>query len=202
MFLTYLLFIILVVIERSLIFAGLDHIRKKGFNNKNILVIGNDDIARRVKKSFKQHPEYGYSFTRNISEELLGDMTKQVLFDQIIDTKVSEVFICCKALDQSFLKSLVDFGDQNTIKIKFVPDLMLENSNATIINYGNFPVIQLSNAIELSFKIVVFKRCFDILFSLVVMISGLPLFVLLMIATKLTSRGACILRAGKNREEQ
>jgi exopolysaccharide biosynthesis polyprenyl glycosylphosphotransferase len=189
MLFTYLLFFILIVVERSLIFAGLDYIRKKGFNIKHILIIGNEDIARRVKSSFEKQPEYGYNFVGNITEESLSKMTRQMLFDKIIKTEVKEVFICYRALDQSLLKSIVDFGDQNAIKIKFVSDLVLENSSATIINYKSFPVIQLSNSVELSLKIVVFKRCFDILFSLFVMIPGLPVFILLMIITKLTSKG-------------
>lgn len=189
MFFTYLLFFTLIVIERSLIFAGLDYIRKKGFNIKHILIIGNEDIAHRVKKSFEKQPEYGYNFVGNITEESLGKMTRQMLFDKIIETEVKEVFICYRALDQSLLKSIVDFGDQNAIKIKFVSDLVLENSSATIINYKSFPVIQLSNSVELSLKIIVFKRCFDILFSLFVMVPGFPVFVLLIIITKLTSKG-------------
>ncbi|TEW65085.1 sugar transferase [Mucilaginibacter phyllosphaerae] len=201
MLFTYMLFVALIVIERSFIFTVLDYIRKKGFNNKQILVIGNDDVARRMEKSFMKHPEYGYNFTKNLSEEALANFTKQGLFDHILETNVSEIFICYTALDQDFLKSLVDFGDQNSIKIKFVPDLLLENSKATIINYGNLPVIQLSGGMELSFKIVVFKRCFDVLFSLAVMIPGLPVFVLLTLITKLTSKGPVFYaqeRIGKN----
>lgn len=203
MFITYLLFFMLIVVERSLIFAGLDYIRKKGFNIKHILVIGNEDIARRVTNSFKKHPEYGYNFVGNISEESIGKMTRQMLFDKIKETGVNEVFICFKALDQGLLKSIVDFGDQNAVKIKFVSDLVLENSTATIINYQNFPVIQLTNSLEPSLKIIVFKRCFDILFSLFVMIPGFPVFVFLMIITKLTSKGPVFYaqeRIGKNRK--
>ncbi|MET3978610.1 exopolysaccharide biosynthesis polyprenyl glycosylphosphotransferase [Mucilaginibacter sp. UYP25] len=198
---TYLLFFLLIIIQRSLIFEILDYVRKKGFNNKFILVLGNNDIATRVRNSFKKHPEYGYSFTKNISEEELSLLTQQELFEQIISTGVNEVFICYKSMDKIFLKNLVDFGDQNLIKVKFIPDLMLESANPTIINYGNFPVIQLSNNVELSFNILVFKRCFDVVFSLAVMIPGMPIFILLMLATKLTSKGPAFYaqeRIGKN----
>ncbi|MBB6131636.1 sugar transferase [Mucilaginibacter lappiensis] len=42
---------------------------------------------------------------------------------------------------------------------------------------------------ELSFKVIFFKRSFDILFSVSVMIVGFPIFLLLMLITKMTSKG-------------
>ncbi|MDP9076498.1 MAG: hypothetical protein M3O71_03665 [Bacteroidota bacterium] len=45
MFFTYSLFLILIIFQRSLIFFTLDFIRKKGFNRKHILLIGDKNIA-------------------------------------------------------------------------------------------------------------------------------------------------------------
>jgi lipopolysaccharide/colanic/teichoic acid biosynthesis glycosyltransferase len=102
--------------------------------------------------------------------------------------------VCFKYIDQDLLKKLVDLGDHHSIKIKLVSDLVLENSYASIVNYENLPVIQLSSSIELSLKIVFFKRCFDVLFSLLVMIPGFPVFVILAICTKFSSKGPVFYR--------
>jgi len=203
MIFTYLLFFALIIIERSLIFSALDYLRRRGFNIKHILIIGDEEIAKRVKKVFHSHPEYGYNFIGNITGQTLATLNRQMLFDKINETGPNEIFICYRVIDQSLLKSIIDFGDQNSIKIKLVSDLVLENSFATVINYESFPVIQLSNSMELSLKIIVFKRCFDILFSLFVMLPGMPLFVILMIVTKLTSKGPVFYaqeRIGKNKK--
>jgi lipopolysaccharide/colanic/teichoic acid biosynthesis glycosyltransferase len=92
------------------------------------------------------------------------------------------------------LQKLVDKGDEKRVKIKFVSDLFLTNNFANVINYDNLPVIQLTSKPELALKIVVFKRSFDIIFSALVMIIGFPVFILLMIITKLTSKGPVFYR--------
>jgi exopolysaccharide biosynthesis polyprenyl glycosylphosphotransferase len=194
MFCTYLLFFILIIAQRSIIFFALDYIRKKGYNIKHVIIIGNVDIVNRVKKSFSKHPEYGYNFITTISEEMIESMPHETLFNKILEARPDEAFICYKYMDQLLLNKLVDLGDQHSIKIKLVSDLVLENSYASIVNYENLPVIQLSSSVELSLKIILFKRCFDILFSLFVMIPGLPVFVVLAIITKLTSKGPVFYR--------
>lgn len=194
MFCTYFLFFILIVAQRSIIFFTLDYIRKKGYNIKHVIIIGNVDIVNRVKKSFSRHPEYGYNFITTISEEMIESMPHEILFNKILEARPDEAFICYKYMDQLLLNKLVDLGDQHSIKIKLVSDLVLENSYASIVNYENLPVIQLSSSVELSLKIILFKRCFDILFSLFVMIPGLPVFIVLAIITKLTSKGPVFYR--------
>ncbi|MFB0495593.1 exopolysaccharide biosynthesis polyprenyl glycosylphosphotransferase [Mucilaginibacter sp. OAE612] len=194
MFCTYLLFFIFIVVQRSLIFFTLDYIRKKGYNIKHVIIIGNVDIVNRVKKSFSRHPEYGYNFITTIPEEMIESLPHEILFDKILEARPDEAFICYKFMDQLLLNKLVDLGDQHSIKIKLVSDLVLDNSYASIVNYENLPVIQLSSSIELSLKIIFFKRCFDIMFSLLVMIPGLPVFIALAIVTKLTSKGPVFYR--------
>ncbi|WP_114937652.1 sugar transferase [Mucilaginibacter endophyticus] len=194
MFCTYLLFFILIVAQRSLIFFTLDYIRKKGYNIKHVIIVGNTDIVNRVKKSFSKHPEYGYNFITTISEDMLESQPNEVLFNKILEARPDEAFICYKYMDQLLLRKLVDLGDQHNIKIKLVSDLVLENSYASIVNYENLPVIQLSSSVEISLKIIFFKRCFDILFSLFVMIPGFPVFIALAIITKLTSKGPVFYR--------
>lgn len=199
---TYLMFFGLIAIERSLIFSALNFIRRKGFNNKQILVLGDDDLALRIKQSFKQHPQYGYHFAaQNISESELGQLSSEELFERIITFEISEVFICNNSIDKLLLRELVDFGDHNNVKIKFIPDLILESTNASVVDYGDFPVIQLTNSVELGNNVLFFKRCFDIAFSLIVMALGTPVFIILMIATKLSSKGPvfyCQERVGRN----
>lgn len=201
MFFTYSFFFFLIIIQRSAIFFILDFIRKKGYNRRHVLVIGDGVIANRLIRSFSKHPEYGYYFTDFISEDMIKDVPEHVLMEKLMSKNPDEIFVCYKYLHPSLLQRLVDFGDQNSIKIKLVSDLVLNNNYASIVNYENLPVIHLSSSPDLSLKVIFFKRSFDIIFSLSVMIIGLPVFVLLMIITKLTSKGPALykqVRIGKN----
>jgi putative colanic acid biosynthesis UDP-glucose lipid carrier transferase len=56
-------------------------------------------------------------------------------------------------------------------------------------NLSEAPVISMVTEPSISQKALFFKRCFDIIFSLSVMIFGAPIFILLYLVTKFTSKG-------------
>jgi exopolysaccharide biosynthesis polyprenyl glycosylphosphotransferase len=203
MFFTYSMFLMLIVCQRGCIFFILDYIRKKGYNRKHILLIGNQLIADKLVRTFSRHPEYGYHFIDLISEEMIEDLSDEVLLEKLFDKSADEIFICYKNMKLPLLQKVVDLGDQHKVKIKLVSDLFLSNNYASVVNYDNLPVIQLTSNPELSLKIVLFKRIFDIAFSSAVMITGAPVFLLLMIGTKLSSKGPVFYkqeRVGKDRK--
>jgi len=186
---SYLMFFALIVVERSWMFFTLDVLRKRGYNRRHIIVIGNEGIAKRLFKSFSKHPEYGYHFIDFISEARMKSISTDILFEQMLDKRPDEIFLCYKNTNQTLLKKLIDFAGQNKLKIKFVSDLVLDNGFASVVNYENLPIIQLSSHPEIDFKIRFFKRSFDVLFSSFVMVVGCPIFFIVALITKFTSKG-------------
>jgi len=199
--LNYTLFFLLVVFQRSALFFFLDYIRKKGYNHRQIVIIGDENIAERLLKSFSRHPEYGYDLTDFISEEQVSLLSQETLLTNLLDKRPNEIFICYKQMNDELLKRLIRFGDTYGIKIKVVSDLILNNNYAHLVNYDNVPVLHLNSQPEIGLKIILLKRSFDVLFSSVVMITGAPVFILLYLTTKLTSKGPAFFRQeriGKN----
>ncbi len=197
----YSLFFVLIFIHRSLLFFLLDFYRKKGFNHRKILIIGDEIIANRLVKSFSQHPEYGYDLTDFLSEDKINTLNEDELNLNILSKRPDEIFICYKKLDAEFLKQLILIGDENSIKIKVVSDLFLDNKYAQLVNYDNVPVLQITASPEISIKIKLLKRCFDVAFSLLVMVIGFPFFVIIYFITKFTSPGPAFYkqeRIGRN----
>ena len=190
----YSLFFLLIIIHRSLLFFFLDYYRKKGYNHRQVLIIGDQNIADRLVKSFSQHPEYGYDLTDFISEDEITKMPEENLLGSILKKKPDEIFICYKQLDSELLKRLIKFGDENFIKIKVVSDLILSNNYAQLVNYDTVPVLHITSHPEISFKIRFLKRTFDVLFSSFVLAAGAPVFIILYIVTKTTSKGPAFYR--------
>ncbi|RKR81069.1 exopolysaccharide biosynthesis polyprenyl glycosylphosphotransferase [Mucilaginibacter gracilis] len=186
---SYVLFFCFVVIYRSVVFFCLDFIRKKGYNNRQVVIIGDEEIAQRLLNSFSHHPEYGYNLADFIAEERVLNMAEQELTDALLSKKPDEIFICYKQMDGEFLKRLVQFGDSNFIKINVVSDLILNNNGAQLVNYNELPILHITSHPQISMKIRFLKRAFDIAFSASVLIMGFPAFLILAIITKLTSRG-------------
>jgi exopolysaccharide biosynthesis polyprenyl glycosylphosphotransferase len=190
----YFLFFAFILVHRSFVFFSLDYIRKKGYNHRQIVIIGDENISKRLLASFAHHPEYGYDLADFISEEQMHIMNEEDVAERLLKTQPNEIFICYKQLDNDFLKMLIKFGENNLIKIKVVSDLILNNNAAQLVNYNDFPVLQITSNPEIAMKIRVLKRGFDILFSSVVMVTGAPVFVVLYIATKVTSQGPVFYR--------
>lgn len=198
----YLLFPILVILLRTMLFVSLDFFRTKGYNHRQILIIGDKNIAIRLTKSFSQHPEYGYDLTNFISESEIENTPEELLTEKILSNKPDEIFICFKEMNDELLKTLVQIGEDHNIKIKAVPDLMLNSSYAELINYDDVPILHISTTSPyINLKIRVLKRSFDVIFSCLLMTFGLPVFALLYIITKLTSKGPAFFkqeRIGRN----
>jgi len=191
---SYILFFVFVIVYRSVVFFFLDYIRKNGFNHRQIIIIGDEKIAERLLISFNHHPEYGYDLADFISEERMFNMPESQLTEKLLSKKPDEIFICYKQMDGELLKRLIKFGDTNFIKIKVVSDLILSNNAAQLVNYNDLPVLHITSHPEIAMKIRFLKRGFDIGFSLLVMTLGSPIFVLLAIVTKATSRGPVFYR--------
>jgi exopolysaccharide biosynthesis polyprenyl glycosylphosphotransferase len=189
LFITYAIFFIVVLFHRSALFLLLDYIRKKGFNHRKIIIIGDENIAKRLMNSFADHPEYGYDLADFINEEQILAMSEGEIIDVLFSKKPDEIFICYKQLNDDLLKRLIRLGDTHFIKIKVVSDLMLSNTYARLVNYDNVPILHLTSNTEIALKIRILKRGFDIGFSSVVMLCGAPVFLLIYIITKCTSRG-------------
>ncbi len=192
--LSYSLFFLLIMTFRSSLFFGLDYYRKRGYNHRQILIIGDENIAVRVVKSFSHHPEYGYDLTDFISEDQIESMLEEDLITTILNKKPDEIFICYKQMNVELLKRLIRFGDENYIKIKVVSDLILSNNYAKLVNYDTVPVLHITSHPEVPLKVKLLKRGFDLAFSTGVMIAGAPVFLLLYLVTRTTSKGPAFYR--------
>jgi exopolysaccharide biosynthesis polyprenyl glycosylphosphotransferase len=178
--------VILAVVNRSIILFTLDFARKKGFNKRNVLLIGEEDIIKRLTNNFKLHPEYGYNtyISKFDSNNVLNTISQFIL-----SRGIDELFICYKQIDYSLVQEIISFCDNNLIKVKLASDLMLNNTHAKLITYGDIPVISVSEQVQMNLKVKLLKRSFDLIFSLGVTLVGLPVFIIIMIITKLTSKG-------------
>jgi len=198
---SYSLFFLFIIIQRSALFFFLDHIRKKGYNHRKIIIIGDGDIAARLVDSFSQHPEYGYDLIDFVSENDINKAQVDTLAERLLVESPDEVFICYKNIDEELLNSLIEFGNVNLIKINVVSDLVLNKNYAHLLNYNNVPILQITSQPGISLKIRILKRSFDIVFSLVTLVMGAPVFMILYIVTKATSAGPALYkqqRMGRN----
>lgn len=206
LFYTYLFFSVFVVAWRVGFIYVLRYYRKRGFNVRNVIIIGYGSIGRSLQKHFKENPGIGYVmkgfFDHDThSNEVVGDVSTAMEYSKKNDVDI--MFCCLPKLYDKDIKKLIDFAENNLIKIKLLDNLgVVGDKNLSVQKYGAIPVINV-NSIPLDRKLNrFFKRVFDVVFSTLVIIFVLSwMLPLIGLLIKLESKGPVFYRQtrhGKN----
>jgi exopolysaccharide biosynthesis polyprenyl glycosylphosphotransferase len=117
----------------------------------------------------------------------LGDIKS---FNEFIgEVKPEEILIAVKSPEHSFLLEIVANCANQNIHVKIVPDLydFFTGQARTLPLYG-IPLIEISTQLLKPWE-EAFKRLIDILLSLVIILAGIPLWILIALIIKLESKG-------------
>lgn len=168
-----LLFTVL-IIYRILFFSILRKYRRKGGNALSLVVIGKDANLKKIRQEFDD-PEMGYRYNGffddkySKSSHYLGKIVD--CFGYILQNEVDEIYCVASKFNHKQLKNLIDFADNNLIKVKIILDNKEIYSRAmSIESYCNVPVLNLRKVpLDTEFARIL-KRGFDIVFSSLVII--------------------------------
>lgn len=197
----YCTFFVVLTAFRTSVFIFLVQIRKRGFNLRHILVIGDFNMYKRIEKSLNAHPEYGYHMLGFIPENEVNNVSERKFFTELENKRPDEIFICYNKFNVELVQMLLKFGKLHSVKVLLLTDSLLKDQNVRLVNYEKIPVLHLMAQPHINARDKTLKRSFDVLFSLVVMVLGLPIFILLYIVTKFSSAGPAFYRQerlGKN----
>ncbi|GAB3749913.1 hypothetical protein GCM10028817_10530 [Spirosoma pomorum] len=105
-------------------------------------------------------------------------------------------------IESDQLKKIVDQAEVDDYQVKLLVDFRGFMSKGTSVEYHDFlPVLNVSSQMLSDFRVNIFKRSFDILFSLSAFVFGLPVFILVALITRFTSAGPIFYaqeRVGRN----
>ena len=186
---------ILITLFKFLLFFYLKKYRIVSGNNfRNIVIIGYTDEAIKLKQLFDTRIDYGYRFfgyfsNKKHNKNIIGKI--EDLKDFVLDNKIDEIYCSLNEISSEQLADLVEFADENSKTIKFIPDTNeIFTKNLQIDYYEMFPVLSLQKTILHEPTTKIFKRAFDIFFSLIVIIFILSWLVpLLALIIKIESKG-------------
>lgn len=184
----------LVFIWRFLFFYALRLYRKKGFNYRNIVVVGYGELSHELERYFRAHPEYGYKllgfFDKKASgKNILGEVNS--LFKYCKEHTIDEIYCCLPYVRYSQIKEIIDFSDNNFIKVKLIADFRgFSLKGVELERYDYIPVLNVTSMPLDDRKSLLVKRFFDVIFSSLVIIFVFSwLFPLVALAIKLDSKG-------------
>ncbi len=190
----YLLICLCLTWYRVIFFWVRRQYRLKGGNSVRVIVIGRDANLKKIRHVFDA-PELGYRYMgyfddmESPSPTYLGKIIDCFLY--ILENDIDEIYCAASKFNHLELKNLINFADNNLIKVKIIPDnKQIFSKTMTIDLYDNIPVLKLRNVpLDSEFGRVT-KRMFDIIFSSLVIIGLLSwLTPLLFIIINLESPG-------------
>ncbi|CAM3930544.1 undecaprenyl-phosphate glucose phosphotransferase [Flavobacterium sinopsychrotolerans] len=194
---------LLITISKFLLFYYLKEYRIiTGSNYRNAVIIGYTPEAIALKNLFETRSDYGYRFLGYFSDKKSNQNITGKLVDLkpfVIENSVDEIYCSLNEISNENLKDLIDFADENYKKIKFIPDTKeIFSKNLKIDYYEFFPVLSLKKTMLHEPATMIFKRVFDIVFSISIITVLLSwLIPLLAILIKLESRGPVFFKQGR-----
>lgn len=204
MFLFYAIHIFFGWTFRFFLRKSLHAARRKGFNQKHILMVGYSPASESYIDRLKSNPQWGYqifgilddekpSGTNYRGIEVLGPTSSLPLL--IKENSFDEIAITLKLKDYSKLESIVSICEKSGVHTQFIPDYNnVIPTTARTEDIDGLPVINIRN-VPLSNSInKALKRMVDLFGALVMLlIFGLPMIVVAIII-KLTSKGPLIFK--------
>ena len=195
----YGVFLILFVSIRTIAFKKiLKSLRKKGKNIRNLLIIGAGETGINFKEMICSNPEYGYNFIGYIDNDLknnnmlIGSLDQ--LDEKIKQHHIEETVIALPDESSQKLDEIIRTCNINAVKVHIIPDYFRFLSNRfQVSTVGNFPIITARDEPLEEVNRRFFKRVFDILFSLIVIVLILSwLYPIIAVLIKLNSKGPAL----------
>lgn len=190
----YLIFFSFGLVWRVLFIWAIRQYRLQGFNIRKYIILGAGDLSSLIIKYHELHPELGYQYdgyfgSMNKSLQLWkGDLENAKQY--IENNNIDYIYCYLPKLDNQYLNGIINQSSKIGCEVKLLMDFSGFISNKVNIEYHDFiPVVNVSPNFFEDYKINFFKRSFDVIFSIIALIAGSPLFIIIAITTKLTSKG-------------
>ncbi|KKP93688.1 MAG: Exopolysaccharide biosynthesis polyprenyl glycosylphosphotransferase [Parcubacteria group bacterium GW2011_GWA1_36_12] len=166
-----------------------------GFGQVNIVIIGTGKEAQRIAIRLKRYRDAGFNFlgfiSNNSRRSVLGKISK--LPQLIKKEKIDEIYIADNNLTDQKILSLIARCSNTPAKFKVISNTFeLIAGNFDIAALESIPSLDLSRSSLPGWKSL-YKRIFDIIFSLLGIVLTLPIWILISLAIKLDSSGNAII---------
>lgn len=204
----WLFSIVFVSASRLLIMAIQSFLLRFGVGRRRILFIGISTVADQFYQLIKK--DRSYMVIGALCEKVLsrksGHLKIVGSFDQLeqIVKKygVEEIIQSENRLKDQDAKDLHSFCRNNQIKYHFIPDLIrLQRTNVDVQMIGNMPLVTLRETSLVGWGHI-FKRIFDILISLTLIVILIPLWIAVAMLIKLGSKGPVIYKSMRKHSDK
>jgi len=182
---------------RFFYFIIVRHLVRSGYQQKIVLLVGGGRIAEKTMNQILSMRDSGYKLFGMLADDYHDSLPKGLYlgglerFSEIVRSgNADEVIIALPLHEEKLIREMVDKCEQEGIRVRIVPDFFrIIRNRAVLESIGDIPLVAIRTEPLGALKNRVTKRAFDILFSLAVLILCSPLFLVLAMIIKTTSKG-------------
>ncbi len=200
----FLVTAVVILIEKLALILFFRYIRRKGFNFRNILVVGTGRRCQQFLSLLEQHTEWGFKVVGLIDKDesmvnrlicgcrVLGTFkdASRIIHEYVID---EVIFVVPRSwLDK--IEELMCLFEIEGLKVHVAVDYFeLKITKAKINEIHGFPLISFESTSDQLWHLLV-KRIMDIALSTMLLLILSPVFAITAILIKLTSKGPIFFR--------
>ena len=205
----FILNVVLTSLKRFILRVTLKNYRKKGFNQKHVLLLGSGELAKDYIAAINKNKSLGFNISGYISKKSNLDGYRYFgefddLEDTLNDINFDEVVAALEIDDFEKLKTIIEVCEKTGTKVSVIPfyakympakPYVDEIEGLPLINVRRIPLDNIANAF--------LKRCMDIICALILIILTSPIMIFAAIGTKISSPGPIIFkqeRVGLNKK--
>jgi Undecaprenyl-phosphate glucose phosphotransferase len=202
----FIVAIFMITFLRNQIFFFMKRRYAKGLNLQNVIVVGAGEMGRAVAQKVLVYRDLGFRLKgfldddRPVGEMVEIDGAVEVLgrledLGPILEKgEISEVFVALDLNNYGKILETIKVANRYVVNIRLIPDLFqLLTLKANIQDLDGFPVISIDDVALKGGKSAV-KRAVDVLISSLGLVILSPVFLVVAILVKLTSRGPVFYR--------
>lgn len=192
----WLLATVLLVLLSAAVKTMLCHLRTRGHDQRNVVIVGSGRGATTFEQVIRDHPELGYNIVGQVGipREGEGSELQTKLLDIARETRVDESVLATPGIQRRHLAQLVGAAELVHLEIKAVPELFgLPPTKVTSASMGHLPVLSLLGE-PLPGGRRALKRAVDLLLSFLLLAGTAPALLIIAATVKISSPGPILLR--------
>jgi len=214
LFYFYTTFLVLIVVFRVVFLKVLKYARSQGYNYRNVVIIGANEMGGRMNQILNSDLSSGYKVAGvfcNVPDPTITHSMKHLgelndLESYLVNNSVDEMFIALDYKGTDQIPKLIQLCERYMIRLKIIPNFQKYTKlrRVSIDFYENTPVLMLSKEPQEFIGNRLIKKAFDLFFSsFVILFIFSWLFPILIGLVKMSSKGPAFFkqkRSGENNE--
>lgn len=200
---------VLLMIKRIILRKSLQYYRRRGYNQKYVLVVGDGPMAKKYVNTVRNDPNLGFSVTGYVAGGSSWRDVKRLggydRLEEILEqTHPDEVVVAMAAQDYRLTGRVITLCEKTGTKLSLIPDYApYMPSNPQVDNVDGLPLINLRRIPLDNLSNAFCKRAMDICGALVLIVLTSPLMLFAAVGVKLSSPGPILFkqeRVGRNKK--